>query len=85
MKTIQYAVNMETGLVWSRFGSEIAFPVLAFNQMTPENNFTAPLILEKGDVFDMRGRVWEGLKWTKKIPKAIKNLHRQFWGMKPLV
>ena len=84
MKTIQYAIDNETGLVWSRVGSEIAYPVLAYDQMTPENNFTAPLILEKDDVIHFSGRVWTGLKWTRKIPKAIKNEHRKFWGVKLL-
>ena len=80
MRTIQYAINMETGLVWSRVGSEVAYPVLAYDKMTSENNFTAPLILEKAPVFDMAGRVWEGLKWTQKISKKNKNIHREFWG-----
>ena len=79
-KIIQYAINTETGLVWSRVGSEIAYPVLAFDKMTPENNFTAPLILEKALLLNMTGRVWEGLKWTNKIPRANKNEHRMFWG-----
>lgn len=82
MRTIQYAINLETGLVWSRVKSEIAFPVLDYDKMAPENNFTAPLILEKAPIFYMAGRVWEGLKWTRKIPKEIKNIHREFWGFK---
>lgn len=84
MKTLSYGINLETGLVWSRLDSEIAFPVLAFEQMLPENNYTAPLILEKASILDVTGRVWEGLKWTKKIPKEIKNEHRKFWGLKEL-
>ena len=84
MKTIQYAINCETGFVWSRVGSEIAFPVLQYDKMLPENNFTAPIELEKEQFFVFTGQVWKGLKWTRKIPKVIKNKHRKFWGMKEL-
>lgn len=82
MKNITYAVDMETGLVVSRVGSEVAFPVLQYDKMTPENHFATIYELEKMSVFDLNP--WEKFHWTKKIPVEIKNEHRAFWGMKPL-
>lgn len=82
MKRITYAVS-DTGLVYSRIGSEIAVPVLEYDKMLPSNNFTASYHLEKAPVFILSS-VWHCLTWTRKIPIDIKNTHREFWGMKLL-
>jgi hypothetical protein len=87
MRTIQYAVDPENGVVYSavlRHGSRegFAIPVLDFAGMNPENNFEAKYNLEKFENLDTG--TWDRLRWTKKIPVAFKNLHREFWGMKPL-
>jgi len=84
MKSIQYGIDRDTGLVWSRVGSQIALPVLQYDQMNPENNFRTIYALEKFDVIHLIGSAYNAVKWTRKIPAQIKNLHRQFWGMKPL-
>jgi len=84
MKNITYAVDMETGLVYSRVGSEVAVPVLDYDGMVPENNFKTNYNLEKMYVLSLSISQWNCLKWTKKIPKDIKNLHRKFWGFKLL-
>ncbi len=84
MRTIQYAIDTETRMVISRVDSELAWPVLDYDNMRPENNYTMNYYLEKITVFSVAGRVWNGLKWTRKIPRGIKNLHRQFWGMRRL-
>lgn len=82
-RTIQYGIDRETGLVWSRMGSMIALPVLQYNQMLPENNFQTHYALEKFTVIELVGSL--GLiQWTRKIPAHIKNFHREFWGMKPI-
>jgi hypothetical protein len=88
---ITYAVDLETGLVVSRFKpsrkdgkhepDQLAWPVLQYQDMVPENHFTAGLKLEK---MDLGALVHASLRWTKKIPVSIKNQHRGFWGMKPL-
>ena len=75
MNTIQYAIDPETGYVWSRLKNEIAFPVLAYPSMS--------IILEKENVLSM-AYYWNNLEWTKKIPKEIKNQHRLFWGLKAI-
>ena len=83
MRTITYAINKNTGLVWSRIGSETAFPVLDYNGMTPKNNFETHYNLEKANVLSV-GCEWDYLHWTKKIPEKIKNKHRKFWGFPEL-
>jgi len=40
-KIITYAIDAETGQVISRVGHGVAWPVLDFEGMTPENNFKA--------------------------------------------
>jgi hypothetical protein len=82
-KVITYCID-EGGAVYSRVGSEIAFPEIQYESMTPENSFTpAPSVLTKGSIHDLSSQ-WDCLTWTKKIPVAIKNIHRAFWGMKAL-
>ena len=75
-KTIQYAIDSDTGLVWSRIGSYVAVPILDY----PRDRY----FLEKCSITSITGRVWDGLRWTRKIDIWTKNLHRKFWGMKEL-
>lgn len=83
IRTIQYAIDTETGLVISRVGSELAWPILDFENMLPENNYVMNYYLEKMTVFSAAS-YWYLLKWTRKIPKEIKNIHRKFWNFKAL-
>lgn len=78
MRTIQYAVDTETGLTVSRVDSELAFFVLDYAGMLPENKFSTRYRLDKMNVIYWHN--WSILKWTRKIPKDIKNLHREYWG-----
>ena len=80
-KTIQYAIDLDTNLVISRVQSEVLIPILDFEEMNPNNNFQLTYILEKCSIYDTIGLA---LKWTKKIPIEIKNIHRKAWGMKLL-
>jgi hypothetical protein len=82
-KTIQYAIDTETGLVISRYGDEIAFPELQYKDMNSKNKYTAGYILQKTSVFAV-AVAWDYYKWTRKIPVEIKNKHREFWGFKPI-
>lgn len=81
---ITYAIDRE-GLVYSRVDSEIACPILQFDKIGQGGDFTGPLEykLEKSSIFSLAGE-WDSLRWTKKIPVEIKNLHRAFWGMRKL-
>jgi len=82
-KTIQYGIDSQTGLVWSRVDSEVAVPILDYAGMKPENNFQTYYCLEKMDVLSSLPSI-NNVKWTRKISLRIKNNHREFWGMKPL-
>lgn len=83
-KRIQYAVDKDSGLVYSRIGNEIAIPILDYEGMKPENNYQMNYDLDKCNVIELAQSGWSNLIWTRKIPIAIKNLHRVYWGMKPL-
>ncbi|HDY90266.1 MAG TPA: hypothetical protein ENH82_19370 [bacterium] len=80
-RTIQYAIEQETGQVCSQVSGEIAIPILNYDCMQPENGYKLTYRLEKFDIFTTIGMK---LKWTRKIPQEIKNQHRKFWGFKPL-
>jgi hypothetical protein len=83
MNAIRYGIDRETGLVWSRVGSQVAVPVLQYDQMLPANNFQTHYALEKFDVIEVVGS-YGLIQWTRKIPVRLKNLHRKFWGLKPI-
>lgn len=82
-KRITYAIDSETGLVVSRVGNEVAWPVLNFESMKPENGWAMTYTLEKFEVNAVGYRTLGGLTWTRKLPLKLKNRHREFWGMKP--
>lgn len=83
-RTIQYAVDAETGQIWSRVDDQLAVPVLDYRGMHPRDGSEMRYALYKIGIFE--ALVHEGcLTWTRKIPLKIKNLHRKFWGMKELV
>lgn len=83
-KTIQYGVERETGPVYSRVGSEAAGPVLDFEAIGMGGDGYAPgdfrgpvrYSLEKMPLRE----VYPYCRWTRKVPVAVKNLHREFWG-----
>ena len=79
--TITYAVDPD-GLVVSRLGNEYAWPVLDWDAMTPDNNFRPKYHLEKFLAVSLF--LTFTLRQTRRVPTAIKNLHREFWGMPPL-
>jgi hypothetical protein len=85
-KTITYAIDEVTGDVYSRVGSEVAVPVLDYATFGLNGDFSGPFsrYLEKMSVFALAGEQWSRLKWTRKVPAEIKNVHREFWGMDPL-
>lgn len=80
-KIISYAVDLDTGLFVSRVGDEFAWPILDYDGMGPENNFTPTYYLERIPVLEA-GRVL--LKYTRNVPLFLKNEHRKFWGLRPL-
>ena len=81
-RRIQYAV-CPNGLVYSRVDNEICVPVLDYEEMKPENGFHMTYNLDKFSVYSISSE-WNSLRWTRKIPVALKNIHRKFWGMKEI-
>jgi hypothetical protein len=81
-RTIQYAIHPD-GYSVSRVGREVAWPVLDFEGMKPENSYEMNYNYEKMSVHSV-GREWCILKWTKKLCIEDKNFHRKLWGMKTL-
>ena len=79
MKTIQYGIDTETGLIWSRVDNKVAIPILNYDGMRAENNYCMSYFLEKMDVLQAIPTI-SYIKWTRKIPTEIKNIHRVFWG-----
>ena len=87
-RTIQYALDLDSGVVVSRVGSEIAWPVLDFvgigqgGRGFEPGDFNGPtrFNLERMPVRSV-GREWETLRWTRKVPLKVKQLHRAFWGL----
>lgn len=91
-RIIRYGIEKDTGLVYSLveepWGRVCAGPVLDFTAIGQGGDGYAPgdfrgpmrYALEKCPVRE----VYPYCQWTKKIPVRIKNLHREFWGFKPL-
>lgn len=81
MRQITYAWDT-VACVWiSRLGNELAWPVLQFDQLGKNGDFTAPAVyaLNKISVFHVH-QPWDSLRWTKHVPLTVKNEHRKFWG-----
>jgi hypothetical protein len=82
MRRVHYGIDTDTGLVVSQvYGEGYAVPVLDFEGMKPENKFEMKYNLEKFETLCYQGAY---IRWTRKIPTAIKNRHRKFWNMKEL-
>jgi hypothetical protein len=73
MSHVQYAIDRDTGLVYSRRDNEMLVPV-----------HTQPPSLEVLSVHGVGGNQWQRLVWTKFVPTELKNLHRKTWGMPEL-
>lgn len=84
-RSITFAVD-SSGLVYSRVDSEIAVPVLQYEAIGRDGDFTAPLTyeLEAFSVLEIPAGDWNDLRWTRRIPAAAKAEHRGFWGFPPL-
>jgi hypothetical protein len=82
MKTnIRYAIHPD-GFVVSQMDSYFMWPILQYDDMTPENNFATSYTYER--ILIGSGE-YRSLKFTKKIPAEVKNFHRRLWGLKELV
>lgn len=81
-KRVYYGIDLHTGFIFSRFQGQLAIHIIDFEGMKPENNFQMKTYLEKFP--DQQALMHMPHVFTRKIPVAIKNQHRVFWGLKPL-
>jgi len=90
MRHLMYAVDLDTGEVWSRLEGDpavadmkVAVPVLEYEKIGEGGDFTKPLTyhLERMSITAL---IHARLRWTRKVPLAVRNLHREFWGMSGL-
>jgi len=84
-RTITYAIDLETGIVWSRVGNKVAIPILDYKGLIDKEtgSFKEPrFYLETFNIFTAltMSLVGTHLKWTIKVPIEAKNWHREFWG-----
>lgn len=85
MEQLTYAICESTGMVYSRHPHKgLAVPVYQFAEFGKDGDFTGemPIKLEHFSPHEITS--WWELEWTKKVPAAVKNKHRAFWGMPPL-
>ena len=84
-RIIRYAVDRDSGEVVSRVGREFAWPILDFEAIGKNGDFTAPFEynLEKIDGPEAHYAA-RSLFYTRHVPTVVKNLHRAFWGMAPV-
>ncbi len=82
-RRIQYGVDRETGFVVSRCGDQVAFAVIDFSDMCPEDGFQIKAHLEVDKAISVLPHM-PLIQWTRKIPTGIKNVHRKIFDMKPL-
>lgn len=90
MKHLMYAIDLDTAQIWSRLEGDpaagsmkIGCPVLEYEKIGEGGDFTKPLTYRL-EAMGIEALLHARLKWTRKIPTETKNLHRRFWGMKPL-
>jgi hypothetical protein len=84
---IQYGVD-DDGLVCSRVGREVAVPVLDFAAIGQGGDGYAPGDFRGPTRYELTKvplrEAYPYYRWTRKIPVAVKNLHREFWGFRRL-
>jgi hypothetical protein len=81
-RIIQYCIDNDTGYVYSRVGGKMAIPIIDFDDMGPEDNFAIKAHLDFVSAWEVPHHA---LTYTRKIPVDLKNLHRKFWGMAPVL
>ena len=88
--TITYAIDTDTGLWWSRVEGHltagqhrIAVPVLNYDEIGAGGDFTQPFTFHL-EAMGIEALLRANLRWTRQAPLPVRNLHRGFWGLKPL-
>lgn len=90
MKTIRYAEDTDTGLIVSKCGGDFAWPIMEYDKIGGDGDFTKPIEykLERVSMsyFYACPSAYRALRFMApgKIPLAIRNAHRAFFGMKAI-
>ena len=83
-RPIHYAVDLETGLVYSRVGGEIAVPYPKQGRfLRVRGVLGSEYELERFPLYAIQHK-WGQLYFTQSIPLLIQNQHRQFWRLPQL-
>ena len=90
MLVVTYALDCDTGQWWSRVEGhpsagrqKVAVPIMDYEAIGEGGNFSKPLVYHLGSM-SIEALLHANLRWTRKAPSAVKDMHRAFWGMPPL-
>jgi len=72
---IEYAIDRETGLTYSRLGDNIAVPVKGRKNRFGTHDFK----LLKFHISGLGADELASLQWTERLPESLKQYHRVFW------
>lgn len=82
-RKIEYAIDTETGLTWSKVGEVMAMPVMTQELMDDRIGRYPEYTLRKVNVLQVP-LMHQHLNWTEELPTSIKNYHRRHWGLRKL-
>ena len=82
-RRVTFAVDRNTGMVYSRVGDRVAVPVPLDTGMRLRGLTEPQSSLESFPIYAIRQR-WANLHSTQRIPIHIQNIHREFWRLPKL-
>lgn len=78
---LEFAVDFETGLVYSRMGQAVAVPLPRGGRtIRVAGDLQADYELERYPLYAIAAK-WKTLHWTDQLPVHVQNRHRQWWGL----
>ena len=82
-RRVRFAVDRNTGMVYSRVGDRVAVPVPLDTGIRLKGSTEPQYSLEPFPVYAIRHK-WANLHSTQRIPMHIQNVHREFWRLPKL-
>lgn len=86
--TIRYGIDTDTGLVVSRVGNEVAWPVLDYEAIGQGGDGFAPGDFHGPARYELQkfpiGHGDASVRWTRHVPFEAMTEHRAFWGFPPI-
>lgn len=82
-RRITYSIDLNTGMVYSRVGNEVAVPVPRWGELRMKGSFDSEYVLERFPAYAISIK-WPSLHSTQKIPLEVQNYHRKFWSLPKL-